>query len=191
MTRLFDVAIGVAPLLDGRFRYNCLEEEKTTYDWGNRAVLNDDTETGRQILLTNCSRKPERIVVSGRLINGYGRTSITVANSRDIPSIAGDINRRFLPDYLKEWEKRQDEQAERTAKMEAYKHRVDLIRHIVPDFWSRNGRALTGSDEFYFKGGRVRLSCSEYDEELRLSLPYDDLVRVLVYLSEIKKPEIE
>ncbi len=47
MDRLFEVAKGIAPLLDGRFRYNRLVEEMTKFDWGNRAILNDDAQHGR------------------------------------------------------------------------------------------------------------------------------------------------
>ncbi len=42
--------------------------------------------------------------------------------------------------------------------------------------------AATGCDEFYFKGGKVRLSSSGYNAQLELNLSFDDLVRVLMFL---------
>ena len=189
MTRLFDIARGVAPLLDGRFRYNRLEEEKANYDWGNRAVLSDDTKTGRQIIFKNCWRKSGRIEITGLMPRGYGRTAITVAQTRDIPAIAGDINRRFLPPYLEEWNTRQAEINDRAAKLEAYGHQVDLLRRICPEFRKSQHGELTGYDEFYFQNGQVRLS-SDSNSQLRLSLPFDDLVRVLMYLNQPRRDEI-
>ena len=181
MTRLFEIAQGVAPLLDGKWRYNRLAEENEKSHWQNRAVLNDDTQAGRQIVFSSCWNRKGRIEISGPLPSGrYSKTRITVGETRNIPAIAADIERRFLPGYLKEWTEAEADQQARAETMELYRHQVDILRRVLPDFRQAHGHQLTGYDEFYFTGGKVRLGGSSAD--LNLRLPFDDLVRVLMFL---------
>ena len=182
MSRLHDIAQGVAPLLDGQWRYNRLAAENEKTHWQNRATLNDDTRTGRQIVFCSIWNRPERINIYGSLPERYSKTRITVGQGRDTPAIAADIERRFLPGYLTEWDEAEADKRRRAETMALYSHQVDLIRRIAPDFRQAYTQQLTGCDEFYFKGGKVRLSSSGYDAHLELSLPFDKLVRVLIFL---------
>ena len=183
MSRLHDIAQGAAPLLDGQWRYNRLPAESTQTHWGNRATLFDATRPGRQIVFCAIWNRPERIEIYGSLPERYSsKTRITVGQGRDIPAIAADIGRRFLPDYLREWDEAEAAKRQRAETMALYSHQVDLIRRIAPDFRQAYTQELTGCDEFYFKGGKVRLSSGGYDAHLELSLSFDELVRVLMFL---------
>ncbi len=182
MSRLHDIAQGAAPFLDGQWRYNRLAAESTQTHWGNRATLFDATRPARQIVFCAIWNRPERIEIYGSLPERYSKTRITVGQGRDTPAIAADIGRRFLPGYLTEWDEAEADKHRRAETMALYSHQVDLIRTIAPDFRQAYTQALTGCDEFYFKGGKVRLSSSGYDAHLELSLPFDELVRVLMFL---------
>jgi hypothetical protein len=50
MDRLFALAEEVAPLLTGQWRYNRLAEKRSDVRHANEAVLNDDTQPGRQLV---------------------------------------------------------------------------------------------------------------------------------------------
>ena len=182
MTRLHDIARDVAPLLEGQWRYNRLAAESAKTPWGNRATLNDDTKPGRQIVFSSIWNRPERIEIYGTLPERYSKTRITVGQGRDTPAIAADIERRFLPGYLNEWDEAEACKRQRAKTMVLYMHQVDMIRTIAPDFRQAYTQELTGCDEFYFKGGKLRLSSSGYDAHLELSLSFDELVRVLILL---------
>ena len=65
--------------------------------------------------------------------------------------------------------------------MERYRHQVDLLTKFVPEFSLRFHRELSGADEFFFRDGSVQLY-SSYKANLRLSLSFPDLVRVLMTL---------
>jgi hypothetical protein len=184
MTRLFEVAQGVAPLLKGQWRYNQLAAQCSEHRAGNRAVLNDDTKPRRQIIFRPAWHTPGRIELYGLLPTDYpSNTKITVAETRSVPAIASDINRRLLPGFLAEWTEAEARCQKREAEMELYRHQVDLLRRFVPEFaqYPNRGR-LTGSDEFYFRDGRLQLFSSGFKASLRLSLPFDEMVRVLMAL---------
>ncbi len=53
MSRLHDIAQGVAPLLEGQWRYNRLAAESEKTHWQDRATLNDDTKPGRRIVFSS------------------------------------------------------------------------------------------------------------------------------------------
>ena len=182
MTRLFEIAAGIAPLLNGSWRYNRMEEERSERcDWLNKAVLNDSAHPGRQIVVSPIWNKPERIKIRGRIPHGYCRRTITVAQRRDIPAIAADINRRFLPGFAEEAEAAAASHAHEQERLETYRHQVDILRRFLPGFRHPHSRTLTGSDEFYFKGGSIRMSAYGHDADVKLSLPFDDLVRLLMF----------
>lgn len=182
MSRLFEIAQGIAPLLDGSWRYNRLEEARHGSDWMHRAVLHDPACPNRQIIVSGIWNKPDRLCFRGRIPHGHIRTRITVAKRRDIPSIAADVNRRFLPGFADEAEAAKACHDHRQAELEAYRHQVDILRRFLPGFRHSHSQTLTGSDEFYFQGGSVRMYSSGYEAELTLSLPFDDLVRVLMFI---------
>ena len=135
MTRLFAVVHGVAPLLNGQWRDNQLAAQCSEHRSGNRAVLSDDTQPGRQIVLRPAWQTPRRIELYGLLPSDYPRKiRITVAQMRLVPAIAGDINRRLLPGFLSEWTEAKARRQQREAEIELYRHQVDLLRRFVPEF---------------------------------------------------------
>lgn len=181
MTPLFTLAEEVAPLLTGQWRYNRLAEKRSNIRHANEAVLNDDTQPGRQLVLRPSWETPGRIRVAGVLPQGLSKTRITVSEQRTSPAIAGDINRRLLPAFLAEWQAAITRRQAREAELELYGYQVELLRQFVPEFHQLYRRDLTGADEFYFQDGALRLY-SGYNATVRLSLPFTDLVRVLMAL---------
>jgi hypothetical protein len=65
--------------------------------------------------------------------------------------------------------------------LEFYRHQVDLLRRFVPEFEQRYSRLPSGTNKFYFRDGSVPLY-SSYKANLRLSLSFADVVRVLMAL---------
>lgn len=184
MDRLFAVAQGVAPLLTGQWRYNQRAAVQSAVRQGNRAVLNDDTQPGRHIVLRPAWQRPGRIEVFGMLPTDYpSQTRITVAETRPIAALAGEINRRLLPRFLTEWTAAEERRQQQAAAMDLYRHQVELLQTFVPAFGpSPNRDRLTGADTFSFRDGRVQLFSSGVKASLRLSLAFDDVVRVLMTL---------
>lgn len=184
MERLFTLAQSVAPLLTGEWRYNRLAEERRDYAHGNRAVISDDTKPGRRIVLRPCWRVAHRIEVYGELPSDRSsQTKITVSPKRSARAVASDINRRLLPDFLKEWEQAEAYHEKRTAELERYRHQVDLLKRFVPDFrLLHGGQDLRGDDEFSVPHGTLRMYAGDYQATLKLSLPFEDLVKVLMLL---------
>jgi hypothetical protein len=181
MDRLFALASEVAPLLTGQWRYNRLAETRSDIRHANEAVLNDDTQPGRQIMFRPCWEAPGRIQIRGSLPQSLSREKITVSEQRLARAVAGDINRRLLPGFLQEWRETETRRRQREAELELYRHQVELLRKFVPEFHQLYNRSLTGADEFHFRDGTVQLY-SSYKATLRLSLPFADLVRVLMAL---------
>jgi hypothetical protein len=179
--RLFELTQGVAPLLPGQWRYNHLAEKRSDVRHANEAILNDDIQPGRQLVFRPCWDSPGRIRIAGSLPQGLSKTHITVSEERTPAAVAGDITRRLLPDYLAEWKDTETRRRERESEMELYRHQVDLLRRFVPEFHQLYNRTLSGADEFHFQDGSVQLY-SNYKASLQLSLPFEDLVRVLMAL---------
>jgi hypothetical protein len=181
MTRLFALAEEVAPLLTGQWRYNRLAEKHSEIRHVNEAVVNDDTQPGRQLVFRSCWETPGRLQIRGNLPQRLSRVTITVAEQRTARAIAADINRRLLPGFLQEWQHAATQRHQQDAELELYGHQVELLRKFVPEFHQLYTRTLTGADEFYFRDGSVRLYAST-NASLRLSLPFPDLVRALMAL---------
>src|SRR5712691_11937503 len=181
MDRLFALTEAVAPLLTGQWRYNRLAETRSDIRHANEAVLNDDTQPGRQLVFRPCWNISGRIQIRGSLPESMSREKITISEQRPARAVAGDINRRLLPGFLKEWQEVETRRRQREAELELYRHQVELLAKFVPEFHQLYNRSLTGADEFHFKDGSVYLY-SSYKATLRLSLPFADLVRVLMAL---------
>jgi hypothetical protein len=181
MERLFALAEEVPPLLTGQWRSNRLAEQRSDIRHANQAVVNDDTQPGRQLVFRPCWDIPGRVQIRGSLRESLSRVKITVSEQRPARAVAGEINRRLLPGFLQEWQEAETRCRQREAELELYRHQVELLRRFVPEFSLRYNRELSGADEFTFRDGSVQLY-SNYKASLRLSLPFADLVRVLMAL---------
>jgi len=127
----------------------------------------------------------------GKVFEEGGRPDILIEKSDGWPVVLeaevgnhrqAEIERRFLPGYLTEWIQAEADKRQQAETMALYRHQVDLIRRMAPEFRQAYRQALTGCDEFYFQGGKVRLSSSGTNAHLELSLSFDELVRVLMFL---------
>lgn len=182
MHRLHEIAVECIPFLNGKWRY--LENEAWT-EYRQRAVLQDDTAHGRRIILSDYYGGEGRLEVMGVFPDRWSETPrITVAMSRSIPAISADINRRFLPVYLKEWEKAKALYDEGKERQEDLRIRVNLLKHIVPSMrpsWHSHKEVAT---DYYLSKGKLRLSPYDDNVHLEIKLSFDQLVRVLHLLKE-------
>lgn len=181
MDRLFALAEEVAPLLTGQWRYNRLAETRSDVRHANEAVVNDDTQPRRQIVLRSCWDMPGRIQICGSLRESLSHVKITISEQRPARAVAEDINRHLLPGFLQEWQETETRCQARDAEMELYRHQVEVLRKFVPEFHQLYNRSLSGADEFHFRDGSVQLHAS-YKASLHLSLPFPDLACVLMAL---------
>ncbi len=128
MNRLHEIAMGCVPFLNGKWRY--LKNEAWT-EYRQRAVLQDDTEHGRRIIVSDYYGGEGRLQVTGSFPNRYSNNlKITLGMSRSIPSISADINRRFLSEYLKEWKKAKTLHQQHLDREENLRIRVELLKQI-------------------------------------------------------------
>ena len=181
MADLFELTTEIAPLLKGKWRYNQLAEENER-GYIRRALINDDTQPGRQVVLRPYAPQAGRIQIYGLVPNRSSQTKITVSEKRTARAIAGDINRRLLPGYLSEWEAAQQFHQKREAELDIYRHQVNLLRFVPGMDRQRGSNTLTGADEFWFEGGSMCLYSGGHKAHVRLSLSFDDLVRVMMVL---------
>ena len=183
MSRIEEIARGVAPLLDGSFRFNERAVATNANYWDGRHVINDDEQTGRQLYFSRERLKTDRVAVWGMLPNRRScSVRITVSETRTVPAIAEDINRRFLPYFVKEWRTVFEQERARTDQLDMYRHQVNLIKGIVPNLHIPSHSRLEGNDEMYFQNGRLRMYARGHDSELSIRLPFDDLVRLFKFL---------
>jgi hypothetical protein len=103
MERLFALAEEIAPLLTGQWRSNRLAEQRSDIRHANQAVVNDDTQPGRQLVFQPCPDKPGRIHMRGSLRESLSRVKIILSEQLPARAVAGDINRRLLPGFRQEW----------------------------------------------------------------------------------------
>ncbi len=171
MERLFALAEEIAPLLTGQWRSNRLAEQRPDIRHANQAVVNDDTQPGRQLVFQPCPDKPGRIHMRGSLRESLSRVNIILSEQLPARAVAGDINRRLLPGFRQEWREAETCRQAQEAKLELDRHQVALLRWFVLEFSLRSNRELSGADEFCFRDGSVQLS-SSHKASLRLSLRF-------------------
>ena len=61
---------------------------------------------------------------------------------RDAPSLAGDINRRFLPQFQEEWRIVQREERDSKIQIETFQQKVAMLKKVPPNMrpsWGSSG----------------------------------------------------
>ncbi len=184
MNRLHDIALGCVPFLKGRWRY--LKNE----DWAGyrqRAVLQDDTDRRRQIIFSDYYRGEGRFQVTGAYPVGQGNPPrITLSQCRSISDLGREINRRFLPSYLKHYDQSKSAHLLQIKKQEQLRIRAGLLKQIDPSMRPSHSHHGEVSTDYYLASGK--LSLSSYSDQVRLDvrLSFDQVVRVLYLLNEVK-----
>jgi hypothetical protein len=186
----FRIATEAAPFINGAWRFN-----NTFTSQCHRqgcAVLSDDRQPGRAIEFFASWSAKDRITIKGTLpsLGAHDRytNQITVAPHRSGKAVAGDINRRLLPDYLDAWTKRQAEIAADRARVDLHKIKLDMIKSYCPELRARYGGKLEDTHDLRTRFGELRLWYQSQRADLTLALSFDDLIRVLHFL---KAEEIE
>lgn len=190
-SRTEQLAVAVAPLLTGAWRFNCKASESD--GWADRLTISDDSEPGRVILFAPFSKSGEkRIEIYGRLpkyvYGSFSTDHMTVSESRSPLAIAHDINRRLIPDYLKKWD--EQKAAINRHQREAAEHlqKIELVRRAVVKLRGEYGREITSNESnFTFKGGSLRMHPGGgIEPELKLQLDYSDVLQVLHFVKKMK-----
>lgn len=188
--RIVEIAEQAAPFITGAWRFNRLASEKRSSEWRTIAVISDDEQPGRTIDLRPDWNKSGRIAISGSMPdNSYYQGHITVSDQRSGKAIAGDINRRLLPDYLRCWSKRHADHVERARKAVEFEQKRYLLSQILPGF--RDGYAHGSEERFYFEAGndglRGKVQMYKYYSEdtatLEVRLTFDQLVKLAAFIS--------
>jgi len=180
----FRIATEAAPHINGNWRLNPIF--KTVCHRQGIAVLTDDDQPGRAIEFHAAWYAKDRVSIKGVLpsLGNYDRSTdaITVAPHRAGRSVAGDINRRLLPDYAEAWTERQAAMAAEIERRELHQHKINLIQRYCPELRARYGGALIETSDFRTRFGELRLWHQSARADITLELSFTDLIRVLHFL---------
>lgn len=185
---LVELATAAAPHLDGHWRVNRLQAEERSSGWLKVAVITDTQQMGRALELRECGIQSGRVSISGDLRKRSGKVyrseqKITVSPNRTGRAIAGDINRRLLPVYLKEWMSCEIENVRQARRDDEFVQKLHLIQSFLPTLKSENGRSLVDTDRFRFRcredlHGQITMYKSYHRIRLEVSLGFDDLLKL-------------
>lgn len=185
--RPVDHAPIVARLLPGNWALNRIKTDEAADAWHECAYIHDKTKPARQISLMKDWHKRDRLRIVGELprwptsaYSGISKARIGVSARRPAHEIAREIERRFLPGYLKEWDQAEQYRRERQAEYEAYRLRVEIVRQIFPELRTRTHFRMTEYPKFYIgQWAEVELNHYSGGTSLSLDLSFGELLQVL------------
>ena len=180
----------IAHLLPGAWRFIASESWLNKVEqYRERLVIRNDDDRTQEIHLQDDWKDADRWRVWGNHMSRDG--GIGCAKSRGPEAIARDIERRFLPDYLKahgEW--RVNDKA-RGAAQAAYEIKRDLVLRTIPGAreCSHTFRPVGGEKRIYFKGGSMKTYVGYRDDKwsMTLDVSFEDAMRVLCMLKKEKE----
>lgn len=177
MSRFHEIARGIVPLLDGQWRYDHRREERRETNWRNVAILISDQHRHAEIWCMTEWNAAHRIAFSGHYrdrITYRDRNSqlrITCAQSRPIPDIAADVNRRFLPPFLEACEQLEADHQRRQAEREKLLMRLETLRRFLPGVRTRDWHRQDLTLDYHFEDGEFKLD--DYMGRIRLTVAVD------------------
>ena len=191
---LKEIAQSVAPRLSGSWKYNALLTEEHSCGWLKLAVVTDNSQPGRAIQFREDMNQRSRVAISGSLpkISGShvrSSTRITVNPARSGKAIAGDINRRLLPDYLEAWNLRMAEIGNQTEQDEVFLQKIHLLQSFLPDL-SPQGRNAVSAQDFRFRladeiYGKITMGRYYENYRVELTLDFERLVKLAAVIKEL------
>ena len=168
----------IAPFLKG-WRYNRVLTDQLSEHWQSPCILSNGN---RRFRIGTSWRDKGRVSVSGE----HSRHTITVSPNRAPRAIAGDIERRFLPVYLKdvtEYEKSVQSMAD---KAEVVRQQTELLRKVCPNLRVGHGH----SSEMHFDGGSYRFGYSPDSYSITFNqLTFDESLRLAYFVQSLKEPQ--
>ena len=175
-------------MLNGNWRYDSRGAVPDQRIWGiERTIFNLDCPQMRFAITTPgeyserhkaCARG-DFSVFDYNLISRRPRHSIKFSPSRNVPSIAGDINRRFLATFQDEWKRAQAEEKKRKEEIELFKIQTQMLRKILPNM--RRGSGYTDHTRGQFYADLHDLEFTLYGDSVRidrLDLSLDEFVKL-------------
>lgn len=196
-----ELARAVAPLLRGEWRFDNRSQEHCNYVRHRDAYIFNANKPRMRFWLGTpgeyCHRKKgaaagDYSVFDRALINSHARARIMYSPHRTAKSIAGDINRRFLPDFIKEWEQAEQQEAKGREQIEAFELIEQMLKRIVPGMrksWERRSRT-TGHYYTELNG----LVFTLYQQNISIeqcNLSIDQFVRLIDFLKKTPPADLE
>ena len=165
-----------APFLKG-WRFNRVLS-KGADSWRPIATFsNDDRET---FLMCTHWRNESRFKIYGE----HSQHSITVAQNRAPQAIAGDIQRRFLPQYLDDVAKYRQDQANRKASQATERLQYDLMEKAcgeLKEHWNHQHKTR-------FEGGFFSFGYNETSNNIEFnSLTFDEMLKLAFFYKSLKE----
>ena len=185
-SRAQEIAPHVARMLPGNWRYNRLESELPQNYRGSAIIQNDD-EPGKRFKILPYWQVTGRLCFLGCHPNTndfspFERT-ITVSAQRSADAIAGEIARRFLPDYLTEYARKTAQAEKHNARAADHTHKMNLIKKFLPE--TRPIHHL--SENFHTRFGDIQLSWDQKEVRIRGHIPFDQFVVFIAGLEPMTK----
>tara|TARA_R110002072_G_scaffold54002_1_gene141969 strand:- start:25 stop:606 length:582 start_codon:yes stop_codon:yes gene_type:complete len=183
MNRPCEIAPTIARLLPGNWRFHQIESQRASEHRPGAVIQNDD-RTALRIFLNQCWRDDKRLTISGPVPGQHTRypqeRRITVAASRSAEAIAGDINRRFLPGYLKACEAGEKFAEGRNAVERDKELKFSLLKRYLPEMRENRSSRLSHRCRF----GQIDLSYDRERVHIDGQLPFDLFIAFLASLPE-------
>lgn len=192
--RAEQLAVAVAPLLPGVWRYNA--KKSTTERYYKEFVLTDDNNRGHSVVLHPVTKGRQNRIEIYAVLNQFGcmsrrHGSATVAEERTPQAIAGEIKRRVLPGYGDAVAERDALISQSNSISESHRQRVQLVKSCVTNIRGYYNSGIRDDDtQFRFDGGSLRMYRDMQPREkatLELELTFDQLIQVLHFVKELKK----
>jgi hypothetical protein len=162
----FKLAELVAPFLEG-WRFNRVLSEPS--GWRPKAIFTNDDRY--QFTMQPYWQNESRVVIRG----AHSRHEITASPERPPQHIAGDIERRFLPQYMADLSEYLAREKQREEEATELALKLNLFEQVLGPF--RNDHGYRKATDYHFDGGSISF---RYDGriDLTLNLSYDDAIRV-------------
>ena len=159
--RLKEIAANVAPLIKGRWKHDKRPgDNEYNHNRQSSTIFNADNPA-MKFSITRGFAYADRFKaqVSGdfaelrRQHGGYFETSsIKFSHHREFRSIAKDINNRFLPDFIKQFEDLKARVCNDQDRVEAHKIKELMLSRLFRDTHKTSGYRSYSSGEYYASG---------------------------------------
>ncbi|MCZ4283145.1 hypothetical protein O4H49_20340 [Kiloniella laminariae] len=176
--RLYILAEDIAPYITGAWIFNKIMTEKKP-GYSHIVILSNKEDRNQNIeLCSNVWGHKGRIVIKGILPNQYGsKARITVNPARSGKNIAGDINRRLLPDYKLEILDAHVIKEKKSREETEFNQKINLLKKVTSNLSQRNSR------EYSFNRGVLQMYPGSDTVYLNLNLSFDEAIKVLCLLN--------
>jgi len=195
--RLIEIASNVAPLITGRWKHDKRPADNDyNHNRQNSTIFNVDRPEIRFSITRGFAYADRfKAQVSGdfsrlrREYTGYFESSsIKFSYERNFRSIANDINNRFLPDFIKQYDTLKLRISDNIQTKEKFNIKEAMFDNLFDDTHKTHSNNSLSSGEYYCSGPDMTYQLSgEIITIKHLNLTLDQFVKLIFELKEVNQ----